>query len=609
MIRTLALLLFFAQDRRTLPPPGIPVPDAVRAELQAGVDQLGREIAGLKGDLVPDVAIFHKAVDWALRYDEFYADREFSAARSILKAGTERAKALAAGKAPWAEATGLVPRAYVSAIDGSIQPYGLVVPATYKPGVKHRLDFWLHGRDEKLTELKFLDQRMKSAGEFQPPDAIVCHLYGRLCNASKFAGEVDLFEALADIRRRYSIDEDRLCVRGFSMGGASAWHLGTHHAGLWAAVAPGAGFAETPVYANVARDPVKPAWYQERLWHWYNATDYAVNLANTGVVAYSGELDPQKKAADFMAAEMKKEGLDLVHVIGPKTEHKYEPEARKEVSRLVDALAARGRDAAAAKVRFTTWTLRYDTMKWVRVDGLEKHWERARVDAERDGARVRAKTENVSAVTFGGASSVDLDGQTLSGASFVRKDGRWSPGSPSGLRKRHGLQGPIDDAFMGSFLVVRPTGKPMHEKTAPWVKREMDRALSMWRSFFRGDARVKDDSQVADADLSHNLVLWGDPGSNAVLARIADRLPIRWDAAGVKAGSQAFGDAHAPVLVFPNPLNPERYVVLNSGFTFQDQTPLSNSRHVPMLPDWAVIDTASKAVPAAGFFGELWELR
>ena len=47
------------------------------------------------------------------------------------------------------------------------------------------------------------------------------HLYGRYCNASKFAGEVDAFEAMDAVKRAYStIDAARILVRGFSMGGA-----------------------------------------------------------------------------------------------------------------------------------------------------------------------------------------------------------------------------------------------------------------------------------------------------------------------------------------------------------------------------------------------------
>src|SRR5437879_10436338 len=48
-----------------------------------------------------------------------------------------------------------------------------------------------------------------------------------------------------------------------------------------------------------------------------------------------------------------------------------------------------------------------------------------------------------------------------------------------------------------------------------------------------------------------NLILWGDPQSNKVLAKIADKLPIKWDDS----------KPHVPVLIYPNPLNPKKYVV------------------------------------------------
>ena len=45
-----------------------------------------------------------------------------------------------------------------------------------------------------------------------------------------------------------------------------------------------------------------------------------------------------------------------------------------------------------------------------------------------------------------------------------------------GFRKKHGLQGPIDDAFLEPFLVVRPTG-------TPWNKAANDQALRMLKRF------------------------------------------------------------------------------------------------------------------------------
>jgi dienelactone hydrolase len=93
----------------------------------------------------------------------------------------------------------------------------------------------------------------------------VLHPFGRYCNGFKSAGEVDVLEALASVESRYAIDADRVVLMGFSMGGAGAWHLGARHARLWAAVSPGAGFAETAQY-NRLEPSTYPPWYEQRLW-------------------------------------------------------------------------------------------------------------------------------------------------------------------------------------------------------------------------------------------------------------------------------------------------------------------------------------------------------
>ena len=185
------------------------------------------------------------------------------------------------------------------------------------------------------------------------------------------------------------------------------------------------------------------------------------------------------------------------------------------------------------------------------------------------------------------------------------------------LRKRHGLQGPIDDAFMSTFVMVKPTGTPINEKVGKWIASEMDHAQVHWRKQFRGELKPIDDTHVDDELLAGaNLILWGDPHSNKVLAKIADKLPVGWDAKGrVVAGPFVFeADHHMPVFIYPNPLNPKRYVVLNSGFTFREYDYLNNARQVPKLPDYAVIDVnvpASSRAPGkvvlADFFTDKWE--
>jgi hypothetical protein len=72
----------------------------------------------------------------------------------------------------------------------------------------------------------------------------------------------------------------------------------------------------------------------------------------------------------------------------------------------------------------------------------------------------------------------------------------------------------------------------------------------------------------------------------------------------------------APVLIYPNPANPKKYVVLNSGITFREAHDRTNSLQNPKLPDWAVVDltqspnaSAPGKIADAGFFDEHWQLK
>jgi hypothetical protein len=253
---------------------------------------------------------------------------------------------------------------------------------------------------------------------------------------------------------------------------------------------------------------------------------------------------------------------------------------------------------------------------------------------------VKVETSNVTAFTLSmgagaglldpaGQATVAIDGQKVAvdgpasdgswTARFRKSGSQWAEAKdePAGVVKRHGLQGPVDDAFMDSFVFVTPTGTPAVAAVAAWVEAEQKRAIKEWRRQLRGEAQVREDAAVTDADIAaSNLVLWGDSGSNKVLARIADKLPVKWTAEGVAVGTQKYPATHAPILIYPNPLNPKKYVVLNSGVTFREFDNLNNARQIPKLPDYAVVDTAVPPderwpgkIVAAGFFDEEWKLK
>ncbi len=648
---------------RQVPPVGIELSETDRQELLAGQKKLYAQIETLKKSrdarirsLVPDVEIFARAIRDSVAHRELFSQRDVTTAKKVLAEGLKRASSLQTGNAYWTKQTGLVVRGYRSKIDQTVQPYGLEIPASYSFTGKesYRLDLWFHGRGERSTEPLFIAQRMFRKGRYQSRDTIVLHPYGRYSNAFKFAGEVDVLEALDHARESYRIDEDCISVRGFSMGGAGCWQMAVHYPDLFFAANPGAGFSETPEFLKFfQKETLKPTWYEKKLWHMYDCTDVAANLYQLPTIAYSGELDIQKQAADIMETALKKENLRLTHIIGPGTKHAIHPDSARIIAAKMERLAKRGRISVPMEIRLVTYTLKYNRMHWLTITRLQEHWAQSHVAArilpdenriEIDARNVRglkldfkagespfAPDRPVTLVMHNTKPAKGSDGKQILVTLRPETDRSWScelhrigdqwqlgPSPANGLQKKHDLQGPIDDAFMGPFLIVKPTGRAWNEKLEQWSISEQNHFIREWRRQFRGDAQFVDDTELTAEQIENNhLVYFGDPASNSALAKIIDRLPLKWNQRELTVAGKKYDAAHhAPIMIYPNPANPSKYVVLNSGFTYREFAYLNNARQVPKLPDWAVIDLRKKPdslwpgkVVEANFFNEQWQFK
>ena len=145
---------------------------------------------------------------------------------------------------------------------------------------------------------------------------------------------------------------------------------------------PGRDSPRRPRFLEVfQKETLEPTWYEKALWHLYDCTDYAANLLQCPTVAYSGELDNQKQAADVMA-----EALGRGDPPGPR--HRPGHQARLPPRRQAGSGAAarqhrRARPGAdlPESFDFVTYTLKYNQMSWVTIDALGEHWARASVRA------------------------------------------------------------------------------------------------------------------------------------------------------------------------------------------------------------------------------------
>ena len=607
--------------------------------LLAGMVLELREASEKKGKPSPrrlaDAEIFLVGARRCIRQGLFFSKGDVERARRCLEEGRARAASLQQGQAPWREKTGVIHFGQRSKVDDSLQPIMLIVPESYDFDGDKRfpLEVFLHGRAGTLSEINFLTSGgFDGAKETRDPPQFILYPYGRSNNGYHFAGEVDIFEALDEVKRRYRIDPNRITLRGFSMGGHGAWQVGLHYPGEWAAVSPGAGFVESRKYLRIT--DLLPA-YEERLLHQYDAIDYVANGANVPFYSYVGDQDRVVSQHQLMAGAFAAAGVKYTEFIGPNTGHRYHPDVRKQI---LQSLAKHTRNPQPKQVRFVTYTLRYDRCHWVRLTGLEEHWKRAEIRAEVfSNNRLEIKTRNITGVALtppmrhlvaGQPLELNIDGQPLriqdwstnEALHLRRADGAWSAGRFTGLRKRHGLQGPIDDALFGPVVVVAGSGTPWDDDLDAWTRKELQRFRVQWQQYFRARLPERTDRTITRADLRNkNLYLFGDPGSNSVLRRAMKTLPIEWEPGRFRlAGQQYSTSDHIPVMVYPNPLNPRRYIVINIGLTFSNADIRgSNARQRPHLPDYAVIkyqpgrfnDDRRKDTVLAGFFDERWRLQ
>ncbi len=623
---------------RLIPPVGIEVPKRRRTDWLSKMDSLELAAGKLDSQLEADVAVLLKACRYAIEFREFYREKDFDKVDRLLQLAGRRTEEIQGAGATWPQAAGRQVRGFRSRVDGSVQPVGLVLPENWQTqDTSHPLYVWLHGRGDKVTDLHFICDRLDKDGQIVPEGAIVVHPFGRQCIGFKSAGETDVMEAIDFVCRNYPVDERRIVLMGFSMGGAGVWHLAAHYGERFVAASPGAGFAETARYQRLAPEKFPPK-YEQILWSIYDVPGYTRNLFNSPVVAYSGEKDKQIQAARVMEEAFEAEGRELMHQIGPGMGHKYHPDTLKTILAQLAQVVEQGKPQSPERLFIQSRHPRYSARRWLTIDGAVKQYHDTRVDAERTGhSRWTLKTKNVSRLRLvlpsaenssGPSGEILVDGHPVELSSDAEtllqrgEDGSWHVVDHfAKIRKRPGLSGPIDDAFVDPFLVVTPSGSSSSPEVERWTACELENFRQRWRTLFRGELRMKEDVEVTAQDIrDYHLVLWGEPSSNRVMRHVFSGRgqwtpPVRVTKEHWKVGdSEHAADKHVLAAIFPNPLAPEKYVVINSGPTFRQAHDRTNSLQNPHLPDWAIIslDEPPSAerpgrVVSTGFFSDSWQ--
>jgi len=450
---------------------------------------------------------------------------------------------------------------FVSSVDDTAQPYALYLPRALDPGKKYPLVIGLHGPDSdhrlnlrRLFGLGSLMGELDSSRyfpRFRDVDFIVASPLARGTMGFQGIAETDVYDLLAELERRFPIDEDRVFLTGLSIGGGGALWLGLTRPDVWAALAPVC--------------PLAPAGVEE----------LAPNALNLPVRLFQGDQDPI--APVEVARRWQKRLLDLgvqaQYIEYPNVRHNAWDLAYRNGA-IFDWFEPLRRNPFPDRVRFVSLAYRYRRAYWVDLDGLTPGTP-ASIDVSFTARnRLAVETRNLDGFTLrlaghpsyapGQALAATIDGAAVrvkpsAALSFARIAGVWQVRRADPRGKRPGAEGPIADAVAARHIYVWGTADApgTEEQNRRRETAERAAAWSEPRSRLLLKLSVRPDSEISDQELdTASLVLFGTQATNSVIARVANRLPI-----ALNPGAADYGLLY----VFPAG---RHYVIINSGLPF-----------------------------------------
>jgi dienelactone hydrolase len=454
-------------------------------------------------------------------------------------------------------------------------------------------------------------------------------------------GREDALEVLNLAQAKFQTDPAQTYLTGHSMGGHGAWQLGVTFPGRFAAIAPSAGWISFFSYggARKSHEPTPVEKLIERATTGSDTLTLASNYLQEAIYILHGDADDNVPVTE---ARKMKERLsefhhDFMYHEQPGAGHwwgnlcvDWPPIFNLFAHHKIPA------DGTIIEINFSTANPGVSaTNHWIVIEAQEHPLARSSVDISYDaGARkLHGSTENVQMLRVrteqfkpSGPVSVELDGDKVelsstaaeSGALLLeRESGHWREGSePKPLWKNPRRYGPFKEAFNHEMVFVYGTHGSVEENAALYAKARYD-AETWW---YRGNGAVDliaDSEFDSSAEPDRGVVLFGNSENNSAWSSLLGGSPVQVTRASVKIGDREMrGGDLACLFCRPRPGSDIAMVAAVSGtglpgFRVTERVPYFLSG--VEFPDVTLFgsDTlakGSKAVRAAGFFGNDWSI-
>jgi predicted esterase len=445
-------------------------------------------------------------------------------------------------------------------------------------------------------------------------------------------GEVDVLDVVALMKRLYPIDEDRVYLYGYSMGGLGAYTIGAHHPDLWAGGIILAGWAESPLLMGTRGiGTLHP--FKQFLIRMIQPIDLCENFGNMPLRLFHGDADQivPLEQARMMEKRLQEFGCDAKMTV-LKGNHWSGLEVMSDEAPL-QWLLQQKRNMEPAQARLKNYSLSFGKNRDVRVlhvtgdpQPFEVAW-----GVEGDAMTIKRLEGPLARVALSYTKVLGMEQmksfRCVAGPEqrlwlyIVRADEK-----ADALLNREEVGwknparcGPVKEALCGPFIIVY--GTTGGQEATARLKKQAEDFCEEWYAFAKGRPAVKADKDVTPEEIrGKSLWLFGEEQENALHAAAAKtgKLPIQAKDGQVKIGGKTASlKGRGLLYIYPSPLEgagSSSSVVVAAGISYGAHLPTNHK--YDLIPDFILFEdradsdgTGTNAPVVAGFFDGKWQLK
>jgi dienelactone hydrolase len=457
-------------------------------------------------------------------------------------------------------------------------------------------------------------------------------------------GRIDALEVLDLAKVIYNTDPKRTYLTGHSMGGHGTWYLGVTYPGLFAAIAPCAGYPTLFEYGShdgIISDPEKASDMEKMLLRASNGSNPVAmreNYLNHGIYVLHGDAD-QVVPVDLARGMRKELGEfhpDFCYYEYPGGSHWYGDESMDWFP-IFDYFKWHTLKSNRQKtvINFTTVNPAISSeLAWAKIEAQDNYLEYTTINLEQDTTKksITGSTNNVTDLSFdldhfnvGDTLKIELDEnpaltfiiQNPSQRLYLAKHGEWRFSTPVAkeLKGAH-RNGAFKEAFDNSMIFVYGTSGTKAENAWAYNKARFDAESWHYRANGAVDL-VADKKFDAKNYPDRGIILYGNADTNSAWKKLLASCPITVTRNKIELGSTVLsGDDLGAYFIYPRQDSDAAGIAVISGTGLQGMNNANANQYFAggsgffdfMIFDSDMLKHGVSGVKMAGFFDKNWSL-